>query len=219
MTLPEDPTHRSPSLVEGENAPAAEAVPTPLRRPPLDRELREAVRARDREALAAFYERYFDEVYGWAYRLVGTREVAEDLAQEVFIKVHQAAHRLDPARDPLPWLAAIVWNACRDHWRSGAQRMLRRSTDVTAPAIASALPAGSEDPAEGFVQAERERIVQDALGELPEGLRVVVVLYDFAGFDLHEVAHALGVSHAAARKRHSRALDRLGELLRGRLER
>lgn len=180
--------------------------------------MREGVRARNRAALSAFYERYFEEVYALAFRLLGAREAAEDVTQDVFVKVHRAADRLDVARDPLPWLASIVWNSCRDHWRSGAHRMLRRSADVTAPVVAAMLPADGNDPAQEFQQAERERIVQGALGELPESLRAVVVLHDFVGLDLREVAAAIGVSHAAARKRHSRALDQLGELLRGRLE-
>jgi RNA polymerase sigma-70 factor (ECF subfamily) len=187
------------------------------RRPPLERTLRDGVRARDRAALAAFYERYFEEVYALTFRLLGVREAAEDVTQDVFVKVHRAADRLDAARDPMPWLASIVWNSCRDHWRSAPHRMLRRSSDVSAPAVAATLTDGS-DPAQEFQHAERERIVQGALCELPESLRAVVVLHDFGGLDLSEVARAIGVSHAAARKRHSRALDRLGELLRGRLE-
>jgi len=206
VTTREDATHPGPSLVGSS------------RRPPLERTLREGVRARDRAALAAFYERYFEEVYALTFRLLGAREAAEDVTQDVFVKVHRAADRLDAARDPMPWLASIVWNSCRDHWRSAPHRMLRRSADVTAPAVAAMLPADGSDPAQEFQLAERERIVQGALCELPESLRAVVVLHDFAGLDLNEVAAAIGVSHAAARKRHSRALERLGELLRGRLE-
>ncbi len=206
MTTPRDVTHPGSSLVGSS------------RRPPLERSLREGVRARDRVALSAFYERYFEEVYALTFRLLGVREAAEDVTQDVFVKVHRAADRLDAARDPMPWLASIVWNSCRDHWRSAPQRMQRRSADVTAPGVAAVLAADGSDPAQEFQQAERERIVQGALCELPESLRAVVVLHDFAGLDLSEVAGAMGVSHAAARKRHSRALDRLGELLRVRLE-
>jgi RNA polymerase sigma-70 factor (ECF subfamily) len=184
----------------------------------LHRDLREGVRRRDRDALAAFYDRYFEEVYGLAFRLLGDRESAEDVAQDVFVKVHRAAERLDAGRDPLPWLAAIVWNTCRDRWRSGPHRMGMRSTDVTMPAVAATLSADGDDPAQQLLLSEREQLVQGALGELPEGLRAVVVMHEYAGLDLQQVAHALGVSHAAARKRHSRALERLGELLRGRLE-
>ena len=80
----------------------------------------ERVRARDPEALAAFFERYVDRVFGLVYRLLGDRTLAEDMTQDVFLKVHRAAHQLDPRRDPRPWIMTIAHNACRDLWRSAA---------------------------------------------------------------------------------------------------
>jgi len=95
-------------------------------RPPAAPELvaeLERVRAREPEALAAFFERHFDRVYGLVYRLLGDRTIAEDMTQEVFLKVHRAAHQIDPARDPVPWLVTIAHNACRDLWRSNAWKL------------------------------------------------------------------------------------------------
>ena len=107
----------------------------------------EGVRRRDPEALAALFERHVDRVYGFVYRLLGDQMLAEDMTQEVYLKVHRAAHQLDPARDPGPWLMPIAHNACRDLWRSNAWKLTRRaaSLDGDSP-LAASLTAGINEP-------------------------------------------------------------------------
>lgn len=174
------------------------------------------MRARDPQALGAFFERYFDRVYGLAYRLLGERAAAEDAAQDVFLKVHHAADRLDPARNPEPWLIAITANVCRDLWRSGAHRMARRSSSIEDdPAVGGALASTGKGPEAELLADERERLVQDAIRRLPEHLREAVLLREYQGLRYDEVARILGIREAAARKRHSRALAELGRLLKG----
>ncbi len=181
--------------------------------PPPPAEL-ERVRARDPEALAAFFERYFDRIFGLVYRLLGERTAAEDVTQEVFLKVHRAAHQLDPSRDPTRWLTAIAYNACRDLWRSGSYRMSRRSGSIEGdPAVSRNLAGSARDPEGDALASERRRLVLQAIERLPEPLRVAVVLYDYQGLSHQEIAELTGVNHAAARKRYSRALAALGKLL------
>jgi RNA polymerase sigma-70 factor (ECF subfamily) len=182
--------------------------------PAVSRDILAGVQARAPEALAAFFEAYFDRVFGLVYRLLGNRAGAEDVTQEVFYKVQRAAHRLDPDRDPMPWLAAIAHNTCRDYWRSGAYRLGRRSASIEQePAVQGSLAAAT-DPERDALAAEREALVQAAISELPEMLRVPVVLHDYQGLSHEEVAEILGIRHDAARKRYSRALKALGQRLR-----
>ena len=170
----------------------------------------ERIRARDPEAMAAFFDRYFDLVYAVALRLSGDRDRAEDLAQEVFFKVQRAAHTLDPARDPAPWLVGITTNAFRDRWRSTAGRIDRHSASFDDdPALRDTVAARTPGPADDFVTGERERRVRDAIAALPDGLRTIVSLHDFAGWGHDRIAAALGITHDAARKRYSRALATL----------
>src|SRR5436190_20316309 len=178
-------------------APAAEpgdgradaGTPRPLggRPAPPSREELERVRARDPEALGAFFERYFDRVYGLVFHLLGERAAAEDMTQEVFLKVHRAAVQLDPARDPAPWLSTIAYNTCRDLWRSGAYRMSRRSASVEQDAAVAMRLAHGDDPERALLGAERERLVREAIADLPEPLRVVVLLYDYQGLNHQEI--------------------------------
>lgn len=173
-------------------------------------EVLERVRVRDPEAMASFFDRYFGLVYAVALRLSGDRDRAEDLAQEVFYKVNRAAHTLDPARDPAPWLVGITTNAFRDRWRSTAGRIDRHSASFDGDLVLrDTVAARTPGPVDDFVTGERERRLREAIAALPEGLRTLVSLHDFAGWGHDRIAEALGITHDAARKRYSRALATL----------
>ena len=171
------------------------------------------VRAREPEALAAFFEHYFEPVFRLVFRLMGERSLAQDVTQEVFLKVHRAIHRLDIERDPSPWLTTIAYNACRDVWRSGPYRLSRRSAPLDDPAVAPRLASHAPDPERSLIVAEREQQVRDALKRLPESLRGAVLLHDYQGLSHEQVARLTGINPAAARKRYSRALAALGAML------
>ena len=86
----------------GRDAPGRDAVgrDTP------GRDVLDGVRRGDPAAMAEFFEWCFDRVYSLAVRLLGDRTTAQDVTQDVFVKIQQAAGRLDPDRDPMPWVTA-----------------------------------------------------------------------------------------------------------------
>lgn len=170
----------------------------------------ERVKGRDPEALGWFFDHHMPRIYALAFRLLGDVHAAEDLTQDVFYRVFRALERLDSARDPVPWLMAITYNAWRDYWRSGARRLGLRSQSIEAsPEIAESLVAGEADPEGLALKDETERAVQAAIDKLPEHLRVVVLLHDYVGLNHEAIGDAIGASHAAVRKRYSRALAAL----------
>ena len=169
----------------------------------------------DPGALAEFFEWCFDRVFSLVYRLLGDRTTAEDVTQEVFVKIQQAAGRLDPDRHPGPWVTVIAYNACRDHWRSKGYREAKESTPIDEVPVGKDPAAAAPDPEAAVVSAERERVVQQALLRLPEDLRVVVILRDYHEMRHEKIAALIGVSEAAVRKRYSRALARLADELKG----
>ena len=184
--------------------------------PVLSREVLERVKARDAQALNDLFEAYFNRVYGLAHRLLGDTEAAEDATQDVFVKIYGAAHRLDPSRDPGPWITTITYNACRDVWRSRRHRMDRLTSSIDEhPGLVDAASHRDSDGVPEIARKEREELVQEAILKLPEPLRAVVLLHDYQGMSHDQIAGVVGASHAAVRKRYSRALSRLGELLRG----
>jgi RNA polymerase sigma-70 factor (ECF subfamily) len=172
------------------------------------------VRRRDPRALEEFFEAYFDRVYSLLRRLLKDPGLAQDAAQDVFLKIHRAAHQLDPDRDPGPWVMAIATNVCRDLWRSGAYRFLRRAASIEAtPGLAESIPSRARGPEEDALASERARLVQEALGRLREPLREVVVLREYEGLGYDEIAEITGLNEAAVRKRYSRALRELARTL------
>lgn len=178
----------------------------------------ERVRAGDTHALGMFFDHYFPRVFATVYRLVGERALAEDITQNVFMKLQRTLAKVDGSRNLAPWLFTVCINACRDHWRSSWWRMARNSVPLSDPAIADLLRAKSGDPEEAALACERDQRVQAALLRLSPPLRMSVVLHDCDGLGHEEIARITGVSHAAARKRHSRALSMLAELLREKVD-
>lgn len=183
--------------------------------PPLSREELARVAARDPDALGRFFDAYADRVFALAYRLLGDRPTAEDVSQEVFLKIHRAIDRLDPERDPGPWVTTITCNACREHWRGGARKLAQRSVSLDdLEDWQAGHPTSADSPEADLLRGEQEARVQSALSRLPESLREIVVLHDWQGLKHREIAEIVGTSHDAVRKRYSRALAALAELLR-----
>lgn len=194
----------------GSGTPGGEAAA----RPALTRNTLELVRERNPRALSMLFEFYFERIYGLAIRLLGDRDAAQDVTQDVFRKVYKAAGQLDPERDPGPWLMAITHNTCRDLWRSRGYKLSRRSTPIDELAGAAVLREKGDTPEEAVARAERAQRVQAAIQQLPEPYRSVVLLHDYRGLSHEEIAVAVGATYAAVRKRYSRALAKLGELLK-----
>ena len=214
-------THPRTNSVPGDEAKPAASSTTTARHEisPPPREDLVLVQSRDADALGRFFDHYFQFVFGLVMRLLGDRTAAEDATQDVLLKVHRAVDRLDPDRDPGPWLTTIAYNVCRDRWRSTSDRMERHSASIDGqPELALRLQSSDPDPEQIVLSGERDQVVQEALMRLPESAREVIVLHDYQGLPHDEVAELLGVSHAAIRKRYSRALQTLGEILRETME-
>ncbi len=180
----------------------------------LSRATLEGVQQRDPAALAELFDAYFGRIFNLAYRMTGKRTAAEDITQEVFLRVYKAAHRIDAARDPGPWLMTITANLCRERWRSARERFDRRLRSLDAePELAAVVPAGGADPELATEQQDRQEKLMEAIGRLAPPLRSVVVLHDFQGLSHEEIAPMVGARPAAVRKRYSRALAKLRDYL------
>lgn len=181
---------------------AAASGPDPLH----DAALLRGVAAKDPEALGRFFDQAFPFVYNVAFRMLGNAAEAEDVAQDVFLKVYRSADRLDPQRNPRPWLSTITANAVRDFWRLASTSRRTDLDDVT-------LVATDGNPQREAERNQAEALVQQALLQLDPADRELVVLKDIQGWRHEEIADHLVISPAAARKRYSRAVGRLAQLL------
>lgn len=137
-------------------------------------------RAGDREALAELYDRTFPVVYRFAYRLVGRREDAEDIASETFERAFQRLDRYRSGDVPIEaWLVRIARNVAREQARS---RQRSRTVPLSDQLI---------DQLPGKVEALDSNAVEPLLSALSPGQREVIALR-LAGFKLREIADILG---------------------------
>lgn len=181
--------------------------------PAFDREDLKRAKSGDAEALGRFFDHHFDRIFSVVHRFVGSIDAAQDITQDIFLKVRRHIGRLDIENDPAPWLYTVAVNACRDHRRSAWWRISRQSVPLDHDSDAPELSSHAANPEQALVVAEEERRVQAAIRHLPPDLRMSVVLHDFEGLPHDQIARVTGTSHAAARKRHSRALGALAALL------
>ena len=182
-----------------------------------DADLLPGCRGGDEAAWQALVQRYTRKVFGLAYRFTGRADEAEDLTQEVFVKVYQTLHRYREADGPFgAWLMAVARNHAIDRYRRGRQERLRRSED---PLVLEMAAADDEHPIAGLEREERSRLVHTGLRALPPDLRTPLVLCDLQGLSYDEIAAALKVPLGTVKSRINRARVELAKrLLRRRAE-
>lgn len=209
MTPPNDPpgAHAAPPGTQT----AGESIPG---RPP---EMPAAVRAKlpelDPEALQAFFDHYFDRVFGYLRRLVRAEHTAEDLAQDVFLHIHRALPTYDPTRPLSPWVFTIAMNKVRDHWRSRRVQEDRRVVSVDDEDSPVELSGGDPGPGGALEAGETAAQVAAAVADLPEMLQQTFVLRYYERLSFEEIGAIVDRNETAVRKRYSRALGELREAL------
>lgn len=157
----------------------------------------------DRDALGELFASHGDSVYRAAYRLTGHRADAEDVTQEVFVRLPAALGGFTGAASQFPaWLRRVAVRQALMHLRHG-----RRRREVSVDGVASLLA-----PTPGVI----ERLtVEEALRHLSDEHRTVFLLKEVEGYDHAEIAELLGLTVANSEVRLHRARRQLRELLRG----
>jgi RNA polymerase sigma-70 factor (ECF subfamily) len=158
----------------------------------------------DSAAFEQIILRYETRVMTMAARLLGTRDDAHDVAQEVFLRAFKYLHRLDLQKPLEPWLMRITVNVCRD---VGRQRQRRRNTFVQFEKPEAV--DQSADPYAGLARKQERLILQRALANLPEKERLAIILRDVEGLSTAEVASILRSSETTVRSQVSRGRLRL----------
>lgn len=170
---------------------------------PLDRITLERARSGDMAAFAAIYERYGGACYNLALRVLGERAAAEDIVQEVFLKMFDTLRGFRGDAPFGAWLKRLAANATIDVLR----RQQRFSeTDVDALFAATPVPGA---------EAEDRSDAWSLLMRLPPRARAVVVLHEVEGYTHKEMAELFGQSESFSKSILARALKRLNEAAAG----
>jgi len=170
-----------------------------------DRALLERIRRGDTDGAAALFDRYAPALLRFADRLLSDRNTAEEVTQEVFVKVISRAHQYDGRAEVASWLFAIAANACRDR-----RRRERRATVVPLEAVPEpADPARGEGVLGRLVERQKRDAVRQALARLSDEQREALVLARYHGLPYAEIARTLGISVGAVKTRIFRAVETL----------
>ena len=188
------------------------SVDSPAGQPATPDSLIEQCLAGDQAAWDAIVRQHWRKVFNVAYKFVGKHEEAEDLAQEIFLKIFKSLDTFDRRANFQTWLVSVSRNLCIDHYRS--VRKERQTIDRAVDA--SELTPASTDPGPMAALEQRDRLtlLRDALAALPDALRTAVLMRDIHELSYQEIADRLGLPEGTVKSRINRGRAELARQIR-----
>jgi RNA polymerase sigma-70 factor (ECF subfamily) len=154
------------------------------------------------------------KVYNLCYRFTGRIQDAEDLTQEVFIKVFQTLRSYDSAQGTFStWLNRVARNHLVDHYRRTRKDRVTSSLDDDSTPLPE-LPSPRAAPTASVESRERRELLQAALDQMSPDLREAVVLRDLQDLDYQEIAQVLGVPQGTVKSRINRGRLELARVIK-----
>jgi RNA polymerase sigma factor (sigma-70 family) len=174
-----------------------------------DEALLSGVALGDNTMAVAFVRRFQSRTYGLALSMIGEPSLAEDIAQEAFLRVWRHAAIFDPRRGSVvTWLLSITRNLAIDSMR------LRRTTPIDPEELLGVAPVTTNDgPDEAAVRADDASRLREALGGLPPEQRRAVVLAGFFGRSAQEIGETEGIPLGTAKSRIRAGMSKLRDAL------
>ena len=157
----------------------------------------------DRDALSAVYLRHKGAVFGFALSMLHDRDAAEDVMQETFLQLWNAAPSYVPrGQSPLTWILGITKNMALKSLRTD-RRVVGALEDVSEPA----------DPLDHFLAVENRIVTRAVISQLAEDERQIVVLHAVAGLKHREIAELMEKPLSTVLNKYRRSLKKLEKLL------
>jgi len=172
---------------------------------PSDEELMLSVREGDLQAFDQIVLRHQSAAWGVAYRFLGDADEAEDMIQEAFLRILDAADRYKPTASFRTYLYRVLTRLCIDHKRKKRPMPTDRLPEMPAP---------GPTPLQHIERLESESAIRSALDALPPKYRMVIVLRYFEGLSGAEIADAMKTSQKGIERLLARARQSLEALLR-----
>ena len=166
----------------------------------------------DQIAWEQIVRQHWRKVYNLAYKFVGKHDEAEDLAQDIFVKIFSALKTFDRRANFQTWLISISRNLCIDHYRSVRKERETMAREVDA---ANLTPISRERGPHGELeQIDLKQLIRQGLAELPPALKEAVVLRDLQELSYHEIAEKLRLPEGTVKSRINRGRLELARQLR-----
>jgi RNA polymerase sigma-70 factor (ECF subfamily) len=176
--------------------------------------------AGDAAAWEEIVQRYHRRIYNICYRFTGSGTDADDLAQEVFVKMYRTLNTYEPERGAfMTWLTTMTRNLLVDHFRKTRQERVTDSLDTSPSEQEDAMPLSERIPDRGpapdskLQSREAGELVHHALQKLSPELREAVILRDLQDMDYRDIATVLRVPEGTVKSRINRGRAELGRLL------
>lgn len=167
------------------------------------------------EAWRELVDRFGQKIYAISYHFTLKREEAEELAQEIFLKIFENLHRYDGSFPLVAWIVSLSRNLCIDRYRRRRREKSFRfiPDDAVAPLLTS-----EDDPAAETLKKERTKLLFWALAEIPEDLAEILLLRDLDGLAYEEIGRALELPDGTVKSRLFRARAEVARRIRERHE-
>lgn len=156
---------------------------------------------------------HFDRLYRLAWRLAGSKSEAEDLFQELLLKAYGKLDDLASIEQPGPWLCRVMYNLFIDEQRRFTRHRMRIVDEGQLGPEGIENSAGTDDPVANNEQIEQILRLDNALAQLSDEHRIVVLLHDTEGYKLNEIQELTGTPVGTIKSRLHRARARLREIL------
>ena len=191
---------------------------------PPDLTLVDRCRRNDAAAFDEVVGRYKNKVYNYIYRMVGNSDDAEDLTQEVFVRMYTSLDSFRRQASLHTWLFRIASNLCIDHFRRGKKgrgaaysldEPVRGAGDGGEGAAGHEVADARYEPHRLLEQQEMGEQIQQALGQLPDKLRTVLILHDIEDLPYEEIAQVVGCPLGTVKSRLFHARLQLRQRLSG----
>lgn len=180
--------------------------------PAADNELMLRVRDGDLGKLSFLFERYHRALFNFFLRSTGSRDLSEDLVQEVFLRILKYRHTFRPDSQFSAWMYHVARNAQIDHFRKHKHADdVHESEEDVFPEIASLRLT----PEEQLAKRQEARLVRKALSQLPMERREVLILSRYQGLKYEEIATILGCEVGTVKGRVFRAIRELADVFNG----
>jgi len=179
-------------------------------RSPSDAELIERCLRKDNSAWDQILSRFKRKVFHIAYKFTGRHDEAEDLTQEIFLKVFRSLAKFNREADFTTWLGSVARNYCIDHYRASKREREVLVEDLLA---FDSAPAASGNPYRALEDRDRRSFLRHGLDLLPDKLREAVVLRDLQGLSYQEMADRLRLPEGTVKSRINRGREELSRLL------
>src|SRR5918995_1061331 len=185
---------------------------TPIAQPAAPDELIERCLRGDQLAWEMIVRQHWRKVFNVAYKFVGKHDEAEDLAQDIFLKIFKSLHTFDRRANFQTWLISVSRNLCIDHYRSVRKERETIDRAVDPGQLTPASPDAS--PYAALEQRDRVVLLREAMGQLPDALKTAVLLRDIREFSYQEIAEQLELPEGTVKSRINRGRTELARQIR-----